>query len=416
MKKRYIVFFIFILLSNLIITPSQPDLFPQEKEAKKKKKKKRIDLKWLKISKSNLKHWKMDKERIEEGFLKFSPKWSEKKKTKVYKVVGILSKKSGSYKLATNKLLEIFYLEKIRAEITIYNFAKNKERKTFAINLAEELNADLIFSMGSETADLMTKKYKGGRIPVVASICKDPVGMEWIKKEEAKTGSKTNIAYTSLNIPLNIILDYLKRLKPNLKVITLMYNKNHKQVMKVEVRPTKKELEKLGYHVFDVAVESREKSKEQLAEQMPKALEQMRQIDPELKNSIFWVTSSTAVFSQIGTVNEYAENVPVLGSIPNVVSKGDKSAVLAIGIDRRNNAHVASLYAVRILRGEIKAGDLPVGLVTPPDIAINFKIAKKNDLKIPFSFFESASFIYDYNGKAVRTFGKQVKEDLKKIQ
>jgi putative tryptophan/tyrosine transport system substrate-binding protein len=53
-------------------------------------------------------------------------------------------------------------------------------------------------------------------------------------------------------------------------------------------------------------------------------------------------------------------------------------------------------------------GQLKVGVVTPPDVAVNFRIAKKIGLKIPFRFFESAAFIYDYTGKAARAFGKKV--------
>jgi putative ABC transport system substrate-binding protein len=97
-----------------------------------------------------------------------------------------------------------------------------------------------------------------------------------------------------------------------------------------------------------------------------------------------------------------------LSSIPNAVTEGEDSAVLAIGIDRRNNAHLAAIYAVRILKGEVLPGELPVGIVTPPDVAINFRVARKIGLKIPLSFVESAAFIYDYYGKLARAFGELV--------
>ena len=49
------------------------------------------------------------------------------------------------------------------------------------------------------------------------------------------------------------------------------------------------------------------------------------------------------------------------------------------------------------------------GIVTPPDVAINFCVARKIKLKIPISFFESAAFIYDYEGNIARAFGQTVK-------
>jgi putative ABC transport system substrate-binding protein len=64
---------------------------------------------------------------------------------------------------------------------------------------------------------------------------------------------------------------------------------------------------------------------------------------------------------------------------------------------------------VRILKDEAQPGELPVGIVTPPDVAINFYIARKIGLKIPLSFFESAAFIYNYDGKLARAFGEVVK-------
>ena len=139
---------------------------------------------------------------------------------------------------------------------------------------------------------------------------------------------------------------------------------------------------------------------------MPEAIKDIEAADPSLENSLLWITSSTAAFAQIATINEFSGKIPVLGSVPNIVKEGDNSAVLAIGIDRRNNAHLASIYAVQILKKQVKVSELPVGVVTPPDIAINFLVAKKIGLKVPFQFFESASFIYNYEGVPARMFGQ----------
>ena len=134
----------------------------------------------------------------------------------------------------------------------------------------------------------------------------------------------------------------------------------------------------------------------------------MQKLDPGLNNSIFWVTSSTAIFSNIETVNKYTERVPVIAGIPNAVATGENSAVIAFGVDRRTNAHQATLYAIDILKGRKKPGNFPVGIVTPPDISINFLVAKKIGLKIPFFYIENATFIYDYTGQVVRDFGENL--------
>jgi len=361
---------------------------------------------WLKIPPEIQKNWEVTYSTEDRSVMTILPTWTEGVGEISKKIYSIVPKKSSSYKMATAKLLEVLHLENIPAEITIFNFAKKNDRGIEILNQAEAENVDLIFTMGSESAELVHKYYKGKKIPVVTCTNKDPVPLGQMKNYTE--GSNNNIATTSLNVPLDIQLSYLLELVPELENIGLMYNKNHKQVMATEVVPSKREFTKRNLNVIDVAVESRDTSKEKLKVIIPEVISQMKKNDSQLKKSVFWITSSTAIFSQIKTINEYSDIVPVVSSIPNAVKKGDDSAVLAIGIDRRNNAHLASIYAVKILKGEVKAGDLKVGIVTPPDVAINFKIAKKIGLKIPFRFFESAAFIYDYDGKLVRSFGEKV--------
>ena len=128
----------------------------------------------------------------------------------------------------------------------------------------------------------------------------------------------------------------------------------------------------------------------------------MRKSDPTLSNSLFWITGSTSVFREIATINAHSDRVPVLSVVPEVVKAGDDSAVMSIGISFESNAHLAAIYGSQVLSGQFKPGDMPVGIVSPPDIAVNFRKAREIGLKIPFNFVESASYIYDYDGKVVR--------------
>jgi putative ABC transport system substrate-binding protein len=179
--------------------------------------------------------------------------------------------------------------------------------------------------------------------------------------------------------------------------------------MATEVVPAQDLFAGIGVNVIDIAVESEETARRELRAGIPDAVVEMKKKDPDLTNSVFWLTSSTAVFSNMDILTELCGPIPILSSIPNAVREGRESAVIAIGIDRRNNAHQASIYAVKILKGDAKPGELPVGIVTPPDVAINFLIARDIRLKIPLSFFESAAFIYDYEGRLARAFGETVK-------
>ena len=127
----------------------------------------------------------------------------------------------------------------------------------------------------------------------------------------------------------------------------------------------------------------------------------MSQSEPGLRESLLWITGSTSIMNEIELIDSLAGNVPILSAATDVVSAGDISAVLSIGVGFETNAHLAAIYAVDILNG----GDTrvkPVGVVNPPDIAVNFLKAREIGMKIPFSFFEIASVIYNGQGRQVR--------------
>ena len=98
----------------------------------------------------------------------------------------------------------------------------------------------------------------------------------------------------------------------------------------------------------------------------------------------------------------------MLAALPDVVRSGPDSAVLSIGVNQSSAVHLAALYAISVLDGSAKVGDLPVGQVSPPDIAINFMKVEEMGLTLPFTFFEDATFIYNRAGRAAREFGQRV--------
>jgi putative ABC transport system substrate-binding protein len=114
------------------------------------------------------------------------------------------------------------------------------------------------------------------------------------------------------------------------------------------------------------------------------------------------------VFLEIKTINENADRVPVVSVVPEVVREGADTAVMAIGISFESNAHLAAIYGADILAGRAKARDLKVGVVSPPDISISFLKAREIGMRVPFTFFEGASFVYDYEGRAVRTIASKI--------
>jgi len=324
------------------------------------------------------------------------------------KVFVLYPRKSSAYDTAISTLLDVFYNKKVPAAFTIVNFDRKNDKGLAALELAESLKSDLIFSMGSESTDFVYLNYKGKAIPVVTICSKDPVLLNYVK--DYNTGSGTNIAFTSLNVPIEVQMAYLKQLRPNLRNIAVMFADSNTSSKETQVKPLKDASSVYKINVIDVVVLQDAKAKQELEAAMPGVVEQMKKTDPNLQDSIFWITGSTPVFNEIATINRMAGNVPVLSVVPDVVKEGEDSAVLSIGVSFESNAYIGALYGSDILLGAAKAGDLKVGVVSPPDIAINFNRAKVIGLKIPFSFFESASFIYNYDGKTVRKGGEEVRQ------
>jgi putative tryptophan/tyrosine transport system substrate-binding protein len=310
------------------------------------------------------------------------------------RVLVLYPRPSSAYDIAITKILQVFDSKEIDTEFTVINFEIKDDAGKEAIRFAETHKFDLIFSMGSESTAWMYDNYRGGALPVVSVCSKDPVQLGQMKDYEGGSGS--NFAFTSLNVPVEIQMAYIKELMPELKNLAVLVDKKNISAVQTQAEPVAAAARQAGMQVIMAAVE-------ELAQIVPRSVQTMRKNDPDLNKSIFLITGSTAVFREIRAINENADRVPVISMIPEIVTTGRDTAVLGIGISFESNAHMAAVYGADVLTGRAKPGDLKVGVVSPPDMAISFLKAREIGMRVPFSFFEAASFVYDYQGRAVRS-------------
>lgn len=324
--------------------------------------------------------------------------------TPTRRVLVVYPRPSSAYDIAITKILQVFAEKEIDAEVTVVNFNNEDRRGMAALKTAEAERFGLIFAMGSESTAWLYGNFRGSRIPVVSVCSKDPVELGQIKDYES--GSGTNFAYTSLNMPIEAQLAYIRELRPNLRNFAILVDGKNVSAMQTQAAPMAKAARQLGIQVLEVVVDDPNNAKAELEKLVPAAVRTMKKNDPGLVDSAFWVTGSTAVFKEIGAINAHADRVPVISAVPEIVKAGDESAVISIGISFESNAHLAAIYGADVLLGRARVGDLKVGIVSPPDIAINFRKAREIGFGVPFSFFERASYIYDYEGRAVRSVGR----------
>lgn len=313
---------------------------------------------------------------------------------------------SSAYDTALSTLMSSFADHKRAARFTVVSMDGKLERGVEVLKAAQADGYQMIFAMGSESAQVAHDSYRGGALPVITVCAKDPVQLGQLPAYDR--GSGTNIAYTSLNMPTDAQFSYLLQLMPELRNIAILVDDLNKSAMETQARPLEAAAKARGINALVLGVHARKGMRDQMPKLMAEAIETMKASDPELRRSFFWITGSTAVFTEIGIINRNAGPVPVLSVVPDVVTPGAESAALAVGISFESNARLAAAYAFAILDQRSVPGALKVGVVEPPDIAINFLKARQAGLKIPYPFFELAWFVYDGEGKAARIKGRDL--------
>lgn len=359
---------------------------------------------WFKVFDAALDHWDFAVPPDTNQRVVLTPE--EPKAGPAKKVLVLYPRKSSAYDVAMTQLLADFAAKPMNVTFTAAHFGNDPARARLLVEEAEREKYDLIYAMGSESVAYLHASHRDIAVPVVSICAKDPVQLGQMPDYER--GSGRNFAFTSLNLLVEVQLAYLKELKPGLKNLAVLVDARNVSAVETQSRPIIAAARAQGINAFEVAVEEPKAAVAELERLLPAAVAAMRRSDPRLDDSLIWITGSTSVFTEVATINRFADRVPVLSVVPEVVQAGEDSAVLSIGVSFESNAQLAAVYGGEILSGRARAGDMKVGIVSPPDIAVNFRRASEIGLRIPFRFFEAATFVYDRTGKPVRLRGQDV--------
>jgi putative ABC transport system substrate-binding protein len=321
-----------------------------------------------------------------------------------HRVFVLYPRPSSAYDTAITRVLDVFAAKGINAEFTVVNFNMEEGRGRRALADAISGQYDLIFSMGSEATAWLFDKYRAGNIPVVSICSKDPVLLGQMPNYQQ--GSGKNFAFTSLNVPVEVQMAYLMELVPELKNLAILVDAENVSAVQTQAEPIAQLARRRGVQVITANVRNSASAAAELPGVVSNAVAHMRKSDPDLSKSVFWLTGSTSVFREIRLINENADRVPVISVVPEIVKPGGDTAAISVGVSFESNGHLAAIYGADILSGKTRAGELPVGLVSPPDIAISCRKTREIGMRVPFSLFETASFVYDYDGRPVRSPGQ----------
>ncbi len=316
------------------------------------------------------------------------------------RVLVLYTRASPAYDIAISRVLSEFADKGIDTEFTVSNFAGADDAGRSELERAARDKQQLILSMGSDATAWLWRNYRGGSLPVVSICAKDPVLLG--QADDYARGSGTNFAFTSLNMPVEAQMAYIRRLRPGLKNLALLVDADNFSAVQTQVLPLVSYGEENAIRVLPLEVRKSHALSADVTRVVKNAVQRMMATDPQLQDSAFWITGSTILFSQLASISRHAGNAIVLSAVPDLVNSSADSALMSVGISFDSNAHLAAVYAADVLSGRRKVSDLPVGVVSPPDVAFSFRKASNLGLKIPFSLFEAATTIYDNDGRLVR--------------
>lgn len=318
-------------------------------------------------------------------------------------VMVIYPRRSSAYDVAMTTMLVDFGSRDMNLQFLVVNYDRDPAIGARLVEEARAAGHALIYAMGSETVAWLHEAHPGIATPVVTVCAKDPVQLG--QMPDYVQGSGSSFAFTSLNVMLDVQVAHLLALRPGLRNLGVLVDMRNVSAVETQALPIIDALAARGIDAFMVPVTDPAAAREQLAEEIPAALSRMRRSDPELTDSLFWITGSTSIFSEMDLITALAERAPVLSVVPEVVQAGNDSAVLSIGVSFESNAQLAAHYGAEVLSGRARPAEMPVGIVSPPDIAINFLRARAIGMQVPFGMFEAASFVYGAQGQPVRANG-----------
>ena len=155
---------------------------------------------WFRIGKDAVKEWDSVVQPGDSNIVRVKPKRFASSQP-LRRIIVLYPRRSSAYDTAITTFLNVIQDKRLNAELTVINFQTDDARGKAALEFAENSNFDLILSMGSESTAWLWTNYRGGKLPVVTVCSKDPVLLG--QSAGYDVGSKTNFAFTSLNMPID---------------------------------------------------------------------------------------------------------------------------------------------------------------------------------------------------------------------
>lgn len=210
------------------------------------------------------------------------------------------------------------------------------------------------------------KKDKDNNITLIFSSVTDPEGAGLTQCNSSKT--KESVFGVSNFVPIEIQIDTLKKLLPNIKKIGGIYNQSEQNSVFI-LKKLQKICQKKNIELVNIAVQN--------SSNIPQAVEQLI----SQKVDVFFVWNDNTVIPAIKSISNIAakSKIPVYAGDTDLVTEG---AFAAVGVNQYR-VGVQTAKIILKLINDISSSDCKVEYLNEIELIIDKNLADKFNIKIP---------------------------------
>lgn len=261
------------------------------------------------------------------------------------------------------RLGELGYNDGAQVEIDYQNANGDQATNNTIADKFANGKKDLILAIATPSAQAVANKIKD--VPILFTAISDPVGAGLVESIE-KPGK--NVTGTSDMVSIPKQLDMMFAFKPDIKTVGLLYCSAEDNSL-TQIKEAKDYLKKQGKEFIDMTVQNSNDVQSVLEANVEKV-------------QAIYVPTDNVIATSMSTVAKVTEpkKVPVIGGSVEMVQNGGTAT---LGLDYNSLGRQTADMAVKILKGEAKAADMPVEFAKEDKIELNEANIKALGLTVP---------------------------------
>lgn len=224
---------------------------------------------------------------------------------------------------------------------------------------------DMILAIGTPAAQAVAKVITD--TPILVTAITDPADAKLVASNE-KPGA--NVSGTSDKTPVKEQIEMLKTLVPDLKTVGFLYSSSETN-SKLQIEWAKAACEELGLKYQEFTASNSNEVQQVTQSMVGKVQGVYIPTDNLMASSMKNVTSVTT-----------ANKLPV---IPGAIGMVTDGGTCTVGLNYEKLGYQTGQMAIKVLKGEVKVGDMPIEYQDQLDIYYNSEAAAKMGMVLPDS-------------------------------